>query len=324
MPILLLLAILLLAGQSRAEAQTADDFEVVFTADREEITVGDPVTFTLEVTYPSGYQPILPRLPEQWGRFEVQNQSPSLTRANGDGTETITRLIEATLFATGSFQTPELEVSLGDPEGDLKVVFVPPVPLMVAPVLAADDTELRDIRPQADLPVPSRWPWVLAGLLLLGLLGAAVYLLLRRLWPERVGAAPVVVTRSPYRIVQDELARISRLDLLGQSLFKQHYTLVADALRRYLEGEYRMSALDRTTGEVQMALADGPIEEAGSREVILFLSVCDLVKFTQLSPELDMARRSTAEARKLVELIRPAPEPGPMPAGLGPSTASAS
>ena len=159
---------------------------------------------------------------------------------------------------------------------------------------------------------------------LLGLLGAAVYLLLRRLWPERVGAAPVVVTRSPYRIVQDELARISRLDLLGQSLFKQHYTLVADALRRYLEGEYRMSALDRTTGEVQMALADGPIEEAGSREVILFLSVCDLVKFTQLSPELDMARRSTAEARKLVELIRPAPEPGPMPAGLGPSTASAS
>ena len=294
----------------------------MFTADREEMTVGDIATFTLEATYPSGYQPILPELPQQWGRFEVRDQSPSLIHANDDGTETITRVIEATLFVPGPHQPPELEVSFRDPEGQLKVKFVAPLPMTVTPVLAADDTELRDIRPQADLPVPPRWPWILAGLLLLAVLGVGIYMLLRRLWPERMGAAPAVDNRTPYQIVQDELTRISRLDLPGQSLFKQHYTLVADALRRYLEGEYRMSALDRTTGEVRFALADGPIQQAGSQEVIRFLSVCDLVKFTQLSPELDMARGSTAEVRKLVERIRPAPDP--MPGGRKPSTARAS
>jgi hypothetical protein len=57
--------------------------------------------------------------------------------------------------------------------------------------------------------------------------------------------------------------------------------------------------------EVRAALADSPIDEAGAQEMAQFLSLCDLVKFTKLSPELDMARRSISEARGVVELIRP-------------------
>ena len=81
--------------------------------------------------------------------------------------------------------------------------------------------------------------------------------------------------------------------------------MVADAIRRYLEGEHQLPALDRTTEEVSSALADTDIMVDGSQEVVQFLSDCDLVKFTKLRPEVEEARRSTAEGRRVVELLRP-------------------
>ncbi len=38
------------------------------TPDRAELTVGDPVRLTLEVNHPAGYQIIIPKLEQAWGR----------------------------------------------------------------------------------------------------------------------------------------------------------------------------------------------------------------------------------------------------------------
>ena len=303
--LLVLLVAMLVAGIGQVAAQAQPEIKARLTADRKELTVGDRASLTLEVTYPAGHQVILPRLPENWEAFEVRDESPSVTTANDDGTETIAKVFEVTLFAPGTFVTPDVEITVRDPAGQLDSVFASRLWFSVAPVLTDEDAELRDIRPQHNLPVMPLWPLALGGLLLLGLIAAAIYLLLGRRRLARPISAPITDTRTAYQIVRDELAEINRLDLPGRYRFKEHYAMVADAIRRYLEGEHRMSALDRTTEEVRSALAETDITANDSLVIVRFLSDCDLVKFTELRPEVDEARRFTAEARRVVELIRP-------------------
>ena len=297
-------------GTGPVHAQEDVPVQVDLVADKTELTVGDRVSMTLEVTYPSGFQVVLPRLPREWGALEVLNQSKSSVVDNEDGTVTISQTIEVTAFSPGEFLTPALEISVREPAGGFSVKTAPPVALDVISVLTEGDEELRDIRPQADLDVPPIWPWVVGGLLIVALIGVAIFLFLRRRREEEADA-PVLDPRTAYEIAIDELARISKLDLPGKARFKEHYALVADVLRAYIEAEYIIPAMDRTTAELRTALRLAPIDVPSTREVIAFLSDCDLVKFTELRPDLVTAVEATGESRRLVDMVRPAPEPAP-------------
>jgi hypothetical protein len=297
---------LLVIGPVPVHAQEDVPVQVDLVADRSELTVGDRVTMNLNVTYPSGFQVVLPRLPHEWGALEVLDQSNTSVVDNEDGTETISQVIEVTAFAPGEFLTPGLEISVREPAGGFSVKTAPPVSLIVASVLAEGDEELRDIRPQADLDVPPVWPWGLGAAAAIALLGIAIFLFLRRRREQIAAAAPFVDLRTAYEIAMDELARIVELDLPAQSRFKEHYTLVTDVLRTYIEAEYRIPAMDRTTAELRAALRVAPIDVPSTREVIGFLSDCDLVKFTELLPDVPEAIEATEDTRRLVEMIRPA------------------
>ena len=295
-----LVAMLALTGP--ALAQAGADVRVSFAADARELTVGDPVTLTLEVTHPANLQVILPRVPGTWGPFEVRSQSPVETTRHEGGTETVSQTLVVTLFSPGTFVTPELSVTVRDAGGTVSEKAAPPVLLKVRSVVREGDEELRDIKSQADLVAPRVWPWIIAGLALAGLLGAAAYLLLRRKDAVQPEAALPVDTRSADRIALDELDRIEALDLPTQGHMKDHYTLVSDCLRLYLEGGHQVSAIDHTTEEVRLALKRNRIERRHSNEIVGLLAGCDLVKFAKHVPEFDVARLAVEETRRLVNV----------------------
>ena len=308
--ILIVIAILLTTLPARA----AGGVEITFTAAKNELTVGDPVQLTLEVKHPAGYQVIIPSLGvgQSWGDFEVRSQSQAETLANPDGSETTHQTIEVTLFAPGAFQTPPLTLTIRDNEGQISEEDTPPVSLTVTPVLTEDDKKLLDIKPQAQLAVPPRWPWLLAGLALAGLLGWGAWWLWRRLARRRLARrrpAPALVIdpRPPYQVAFDELARIEHLKLPEQGQFKEHYTLVTDCLRHYLEQQYQVRAFDRTTTELRISLKQSALALEHTRRLLDLFSAGDLVKFAKFIPALEQARQLTHQARQLVTETRPTP-----------------
>lgn len=292
------------------QAQFSGDIDITFTPETEEVTVGDLVELTLAVKHPAGYQVILPQLPQAWGDYEVRSQTSPETTSNGDGTETTSQTIVVTLFAPGVHQTPSLNLSLRDTNGQVLERVAPQVSLTVTPVLGPDDTELRDIKPQFELPVPLPWLWLTGSLLVALVLGVLAwwlnkYLLPRlRKQPEMFMPLPFIDTRPAYQIAYEELDRIERLDLPGQGRFKEYYSLVTDCLRRYLGRMYQVPAIDLTTWETKQALKHTAIAPEYARQFIDLFSEGDFVKFARFIPDIKTARSIIGQARILIDVTK--------------------
>jgi hypothetical protein len=299
---LLLIAVLIviaLPAHGAPGVQSPDGVEVTLSPDRNELTVGEPVLLALEVTHPAGYQVIIPKLEQVWGDFEVRSQSAATTTANDDGTETTRQTIEVTLFNLGEFETLPLPLTIGDGAGQVFEEIVPATLLTVVPTLAEDDSELRDIKPQAGLNLPATWPWIVGGLLLAAGLAVAGWWAYRR-WRGEPFLAPALDNRPPWQVAYDELARIAGLGLLDQRRFKEYYTLVTDCLRTYLEAGCNLQVFERTTSELRTTLRQSDLAPEQARRFLDLFSESDLVKFAKFEPDVESGRRLIGEARELV------------------------
>ncbi len=302
---LLLLALL---AFSAVPVLADEGIAVTLTPDSQELTVGDPVQLTLEVTHPAGYQVILPRLEQAWGPFEVRGQSQATTTANDDGTETTRQAIEVTLFELGEFETPELSFGVSNGAGQVSEETAPSVSLAVVPTLAEDDNELRDIKPQAALTIPPVWPWIVGGILLVAVAATLGWWAYRRRQGKPFGLAPAVDNRPAWQRAFDTFDAIDGMDLLAQGRYKEHYSLVTDGLRTYLEDQFGLRVFDRTTSELKPILLRSELRAEHSRRLLDLFADSDLIKFAKVVPDMKTAIRLTARARELVELTRPKPE----------------
>ena len=272
------------------------------TADVGDFTVGDPIPLTLSVNHPPGYQVILPQLDSNWGDFLVHSQSAGTTTSNPDGNETTTQAIDARMFAPGNFTTPALTITVSDESGQLSYVSAEPVQVTIASVLVEGDAELRDIKPQAALPNVNYLPWMIGiGVLVLAFTGTFLWYRHRRAQL----ALAAVDNRLPHEVALDELDRVEGLDLPKSGRFKEHYTLVSDCIRVYMEKTFDFPVLERTTGEIKANLKRTPLSNEVANEFITFLDESDLVKFSKFRPDLENARQLLQSGRHIVEATKP-------------------
>jgi hypothetical protein len=293
LPIITLLLLLLMSAIGSVSAQETGPLVAELSAPSGTFQVGDPIKLTLTVTHPAGYHVIMPQLEETWGDFSLWGQSAPRTVANDDGTETTSQVLDVQLFAPGTFSTPALPVKVTDGEGNLANVLVAPKPVTIDSVLAAGDTNLRDIKPQASLPLPSGWPWVAAGLAVAALVGTWLF------W-RRHKRTPAVYNRPPHEVALEALARIEQIDLPGKEQFKEHYALVSDIVRVYVERVFNLPILERTTAEIRPSLAASSVPTQIADQLMAFLEASDLVKFSTFEPDVASAHALVAQARAIV------------------------
>jgi hypothetical protein len=288
---------------SAAAAQSLPDAQWAVGSDN--LTVGDPILLTLSVTHAADQHVIFPQLETQWGDFRVYSQSPAETVTNPDGTKTTQQVIDVRLFAPGTFTIPDLSIELSNDQGQLSEVEVTPVSLTIQSVLVEGDRELRDLKPQAELPYFNLTPWIIAGTVGTALLGG-IYL-----WRQRQQASlagNLSLNRPAHEVALEELERIEKLRLPESGQFKEHYTMVSDCLRGYIEETYHFPVRERTTSEIRAGLKVTSIQPEAGRQLVQLLEESDLVKFSKHSPSLAQAYQVLANARQIVMDTRPIPE----------------
>ena len=300
-------------GAALAQDGSHSGVRVSFTADRAALTVGDLVTLTLEVTHPADHVVVVPRLGPEWGPFEVISQTTAHTNYNGDGSETTSQQLTVTVFALGTFETPDLSISVRGPEGGVERVFPLPVLLTVNSVLSGPDERLKDIRPPADLASPL-WmrPAALAVAVLatLAVLVPGAYVVSRRLRGREPQPKLPVDARTPWEIAVQEIDRVERLDLPEDGRFKEHYALVAGVIQAYVRAIYlgnggRPHATDMTTDEIGTAIWQSSLDRKNARLVVDLLLEADLVRFSRYTPLEEQAYETLRRARDILESTRP-------------------
>ena len=164
---------------------------------------------------------------------------------------------------------------------------------------------MKDIRPQAEVPFPTTWPWMFGGLT-----GAAVLILVgiyywRRMLTEVSIQPQQVLTPLEHALLA--LDKIEAQDLPRQGRYREHYGLVADCLRSYLFGQFRIPARELTTEQSITVLDRRPVPPNDVRDLGEVLDEADLVKFARLAPELSDARAAVVTARRVVNGLTAAP-----------------
>jgi hypothetical protein len=265
------------------------------------VTVGDVIPLMLRVTHPAGWRVIMPALEKRWGEFEVRSQSTPVITASGKGTETTTQKIEVVRMRPGEIQTPAFTLSIADDQGNLQDIAVAPVSLTVQSVLVAGDTELRDLKPQADLMTSQRMVWPLIALIVLSVVTWSIYLINR--WRHR----PVVDKRTPR---ERSLATLKTLEAQNPQTpegIKAACVDIAVCLRDYVASTTTIPARDLTTSELarQFKIKDLPAE--WGVHAIDVLRVCDSVKFACDVLELTTIHGLIDTVELLVEQYPPAP-----------------
>lgn len=297
---LLIIAVIALAAPGFASAESL--LTATLSTDTGEFTVGDPVMLKLSVTHPPGYQVILPQLDANWGDFLVHSQSAGATVSNPDGSQTTSQVIDARLFSSGTFTTPPLPITVSDGFGQLSEITAEPISVTITSVLVEGDTDLRDIKPQAALPFVNYLPWIIGmGVLALGLTGAFFWYRRRRAQL----ALAAVDNRLPHEVALDELDRVETLELPKSGRFKEHYTLVSDCIRVYMEKTYHFPVIERTTGEIKANLKRTPVSNEVANEFITLLDESDLVKFSKFKPDVESAQHLLQHGRLIVERTKP-------------------
>ena len=302
--ILLVTSAFFLTGRAAA-AQTLP--EAQWTVESDYLTVGDPILLTLSVTHAADQHVIFPQIESQWGDFRLYSQSPPETVTNTDGTKTTQQSIDVRLFTPGTFSTPALSIELSDNQGQLSEVQVSPVSVTIQSVLVEGDTELRDLKPQAELPYFNLAPWLVGGVLAVTLL-AGVYLWRHRRQVDLTGS--LSPNRPAHETALEELERIGELRLPESGRFKEHYTLLSDCLRIYTERIYHFPVRERTTSEIRSGLKATTIQPETGRQLVQILEESDLVKFSKFTPNPAQAYQVLENARQIVMDTHPVPETG--------------
>lgn len=296
----LIFLLVMTAQPSRGQATV----DAAMVANPSQVTVGDIFTLTLQVIHPAGAQIAPAPFESQWGVFEIRQIEPlATTTLEGGNEEQSIQVLRATLWATGTFTTPEYEISVVDADGMATQHSVQSATVNVKSVLQPGDETLRDIKPQASLAFIPRWVQILAALIIAAMvLGAIIWLWQRRRnVPEDTASEPIFVDTRPADVkALEALHEIAERHLPTQRLFAEHYDLVTDVVRRYLHEGFGIPALDQTTSELNLTFPSNVLDVDDRALLFQLLEEADLVKFAKVEPDFGQADQLPERARQFV------------------------
>jgi hypothetical protein len=269
----------------------------------ESLTVGDRVTLEVHVRAPRGWQVRFPDRVEEGGPVELLDtkvEPPSdRDRKRVEGEPSWLGRYTLAVFQTGDLVLPPWPVEVRA-DSLWAIAWSDSVRLSVRSVL--DDSlaqaGLRDLKPQAELPI-SRWPWIIAGAVLVAAVAGLVWWLRRRRRP-RAEVVPLRPLRPPHDVALEDLRRLEAQHLPVDGKFKEYYVRLTEILRRYLEDGFGVAALEETTEEVLFDLERHRFDRGERHRIGGLLAEADLVKFAKHEPTIEDCRRSLDQVRDCV------------------------
>jgi len=279
-----------------------DYLSVKSSVDKAKITVGDPITYTLTVTRQESVKVVPPELGANLGGFEIRDYHQEQGKKLKDGRIQDRVNYVITIYQTGDYQIPPVEVGYTLPNGEKGKFSSQPIKIQVESVKPSDAQNIKGIKDPVSIGFDWKpyYKWVALFLLVVGV-GGYFWWRKRKAGIIMEGIEYKGPPRPAHLIAYEELERIGKLKLIEKGEIKRYYTEISEVIRRYISRRYEVQTMELTTGEI----IDGMLAaEVDGEDVSLFqefLEESDLVKFAKYLPLRERMEKAIDWARSLVE-----------------------
>jgi len=213
-----------------------------------------------------------------------------------------------TQFDSGSYTIPQQKILIDDTP-----FLTDSIKVEVATVVV-DTTKQKmySIKPAMEVPsgfeIPKWFWWLLSGLALIGL----GYYFFRRKKKKQEAEKQL----APYERALFELQQLDKSQLLENRQTKDYYSKLTEAVRRYLEDEINLRAMESTTSELinylEIKMESGKLKLSRKTidELKTILQRADLAKFANFNPDIITAKADRSKIEHVITDTKAAiPEP---------------
>lgn len=299
------------------------------TADKQQVTVGEPLVYTVNMLLPQGAQATPPAEKAKFKGLEIRNYQPQQV-PQADGSQQIVLRYTLVSFDTGLAAIRDFRVPVKMPNGEDEKWLAPAVEVTVASVLP----EKGQVQPKGfvgPIMLAAGWTqWLWAALIALLIAGAVVAAII--LWRRRRAQRPIAEPEAALTPDQTALQALQRLredDLVARGDYLTMYQRLDEVLRAWLQARFSVPAMERTTLGIMYLLRVRRQADDWRRDYLFLLQAADRVKFANLPPTEAQARTHLEQAERVIaaaiEATRPAepveekPQEPPAAAGGAPA-----
>jgi hypothetical protein len=260
------------------------------------VTIGDPVRYSLEVSAPADFETEMPDLSKAFKDLTVKNFHRS--QRSFWGTTTIREEYIVAGYVPGNFTVLKQPIKYkNNGASDWQQVLSDEQAFVITSALQGNSTAvLRDIKGSVWY-VP--WYWIVVLVMVIAIVAGFVFLK----WRKRMVSRDSVVAKRPeHEIALEQLDGLQRKDLIGQGKWKEYYSELSDIVRHYLENRFEFDAPEMTTEEFLIYVRDTSVLIAEYKSLLRdFLTASDLVKFAKYVPEASEGNQAFETAKQFVE-----------------------
>jgi len=287
----------------------AQEYSAKAKLDSTHILIGDHLNVHLEVTAPKGSSIFIPQLND---KILKEAEAPFYWIANSK-IDTIVhsnhyilkQTITITAFDSGSYAFPAIPVFGMDSQ---IVTQTNPLFFEVSTIAVDTTAGIKDIKSIAKIPFSFHEFWmyvkeyalfILVGWLVIGLIVYAIWRYLKKKRAQK--PQPVVKPKpkiKPHIAALKELEKLRQKKLWEQGKTKEYYTELTDIIRKYIDDQWDVGAMEMVSSEILDALKNTEIHEEVLKKLQQAFSVADLVKFAKYTPlptDHDMAFKDCKE-----------------------------
>jgi hypothetical protein len=282
----------------------AQELRPVISTERDSILIGDQINLKIQVS-------TNPETKIAWPRFEdflvpkveIISRSGIDSLWNENNLELQQSLI-ITSFDTGYYEIPGVEFTYQNPGEEAFLKSLTNKLDLYVYTVAVDTTQA--IMPiKGPISSPYTWeeiaPWLLLGLIVIGMIIFLVYYFKRKSKQEPVFKAKSKPRIAPHIVALNGLEKLKEKKLWQEGKFKQYYTELIDIIRVYLDDQFGIDAMEMTSEEInQMVEREERIDKKIKQKLSEALSISDLVKFAKEKP---IANINDVNLENLVEFV---------------------
>ena len=284
--------------------------------DRAVFTIGDRITYRVSVRHIPSIEILSIQTSNALRDFEIKEKKDFKYQENGNVVEGVAVVI--TSYTLGEYVMDPAIIQYQNesaPAGEIKSNSL---------YLTVESVNKGEKKPSDDIAdvkgvVGWRQPWSVWLFVILACLSAAgLWMWYHHRLRGMVAGQNQQPMLSPDEEALQLLNRLYDSDLLSRGLYKNYFGEMTEILKHYFNRRFGILALESTTDELMDLVRQIDLDGKTRNLIKLVMEWCDLVKFAKYRPEPKEIIAISQQAKEIVQITTPPPEPPAPEAGNAP------